>query len=90
MWIGTKYIRRINTVIDLVEKKIKNFSDQIIAVSYAEDSSCAEEAIELLKKRIGEKKLMITRIGCVLGVHLGLSGVGILFMNKIPNLYIEE
>lgn len=71
----------LNAVVDILEERARNFKDQIIGVSHADDQETAEELVELIKKRLGYKDFIINKIGSVLGSHLGIGGVGVFFFN---------
>jgi fatty acid-binding protein DegV len=75
--------------VDLVAQRIKNFPNQIVGISHADDLQTAQEVVELLKEKIGISNTMIEKIGCVLGAHLGIGGVGVFFLNLKPKLYID-
>ena len=68
-------------VIDLLEERAGNFTDQIIGISHADDLETAEELMRLIQTRTGFHRFIINKIGSVLGSHLGIGGVGIFFFN---------
>lgn len=45
------------------------------------------ELYEIIKQRMGDTKVIINKIGSVLGSHLGIGGVGVFFFNIKPELY---
>lgn len=73
--------KALNTVVDILEERTKKFSNQIIGVSHADDLETANEIIEIIKRRLGNKEFIVSKIGSVLGSHLGIGGVGIYFFN---------
>lgn len=73
--------KALDTLVDILEERSNNFSNQIIGVSHADDLKTAEELISLIKKRLGYKEFIVTKIGSVLGSHLGIGGVGVFFLN---------
>lgn len=77
--------KAIKHLVDQLEERTKDYPEQLIAVSHADDLDGAEEVIEAIKKRLGNVEIMINKIGCVLGAHLGIGGVGILFLDKKPD-----
>jgi DegV family protein with EDD domain len=77
------------TIADTMEERIKDFPDQIIGISHAGDLDIAYELMDIIKQRLGERDIMINKIGAALVSHLGIGGVGVLFFNKKPALYIE-
>lgn len=81
--------KALSAVVDMVTERIRDFPDQILGISHADDLNTALELYEMIKQRIGEKKIIINKIGSVLGSHLGIGGVGIFFFNKKPNLYFS-
>lgn len=81
--------KALNAMVDILEEKIKDFPDQIIGISHADDSNTAQELMDLIKRRLGDKNIILNKIGSVLGSHIGIGGVGIFFFNSKPELYIE-
>lgn len=81
--------KALSTIVDIIEEKIKDFPDQIIGISHADDLKTAQELINLIKQRLGDKKIILNKIGSVLGCHLGIGGVGVFFFNSRPDLYVE-
>lgn len=80
--------KALRAIVDLVAQRIKSFPDQIVGISHADDLQTAQEVVELLKEKIGISNTMVEKIGCVLGTHLGIGGVGVFFLNLKPKLYI--
>jgi DegV family protein with EDD domain len=81
--------KAINTVVEILAERIRNFPDQIIGVSHADDSEIALEFVDAVERKLGKKTIMINKIGSVLGSHLGIGGVGVFFFNKKPEIYIK-
>ena len=80
--------KSINTLLDIVEERIDGFTDQVIGIGHADDEEAAEAVVKAIKERFGEDtKCVITKIGCVLGTHLGIGGVGVIFFNKKFDFY---
>lgn len=80
--------KSVNTLLDLVEERIDGFTDQIIGIGHADDEEIAKEVDKAIKERFGEEtKCVITKIGCVLGAHLGIGGVGVIFFKKKFDFY---
>ena len=77
------------TIADTMEERIKDFPDQIIGISHAGDLDIAYELVDIIKQRLGEKDIMINKIGAALVSHLGIGGVGVFFFNKKPELYMK-
>lgn len=82
--------KTINTLLDLVCERTRDFKDQVIGIAHADDLERAEKVRDILEERLGHNNFIICKIGCVLGTHLGIGGVGILFLNKKPKNYLIE
>lgn len=82
--------KALKTITNIVEEKIKKFPNQIIGISHADDIEMATKLKEMMEARLGEKQVIISKIGSVLGSHLGLGGVGVFFFNKKPSIYMKE
>lgn len=81
--------KALHTIADIVEERIKDFPDQTIGISYAGDLDIAYELRDMIIERLGEKDIMINKIGAALVSHLGTGGAGVFFFNKEPDLYLE-
>lgn len=82
--------RALNTVVDIVQQRIKDFPNQIIGITHADDIKAALAIKDMIAKKIGHSNVLMEKIGSVLGSHLGIGGVGVFFFNKQSNLYINE
>ena len=80
----------LNTVVDIVEQRIKEFPNQTIGITHADDIKAALEVKDMIIKKTGNNNILIEKIGSVLGSLLGIGGVGVFFFNKQPKLYINE
>lgn len=76
-------------ITDIVAERIKDFPDQTIGISHAGDLELVSELKDMLFQRLGEKDIIINKIGAALVSHLGIGGVGVFFFNKEPKFYIE-
>lgn len=76
--IGIK--RGIRELITYVEEHITN-KDEAIGVSYTNDLELADLTVSTLEKS-GFTNIIKQRIGSVMTAHIGLSAVGIAFLNK--------
>lgn len=82
--------KALETLVDMVCERIKDFPNQIIGIAHADDLKVALMIKEMLIERIGHNNVFIEKIGSVLGAHLGIGGVGVFFFNKRPNSYVGE
>ena len=80
--------KTLKTVVDLVCEEVENFKGQTIGISHADDIETANEIMKMIDERIGNQKYMVTKIGSVLGTHLGIGGVGITFFKEEVTSYI--
>jgi len=80
----------LDTLVDIVCERIKDFPNQIIGIAHADDLDVALKLKNMLIERIGHDNIFIEKIGSVLGVHLGIGGVGVFFFNKKPKSYINN
>ena len=81
--------KALNTVVDILEKRIEKFPDQVIGISHADDMGTANELMEIINKRMGKHNFIVNKIGSVLGSHIGIGGVGVFFFNDKNKLYID-
>lgn len=81
--------KTLKTVVDLVCAEAKGFRGQIIGISHADDIETAEEIMKMIDEKIGKQRYMVSKIGSVLGTHLGIGGVGITFFKEKIKNYIE-
>ncbi len=81
--------RTLKTVVDLVCEEVKNFESQVIGISHADDIETANEIMKMIDDKIGKREYMVTKIGSVLGTHLGIGGVGITFFKEDIKSYIK-
>ncbi|MCF6465528.1 DegV family protein [Clostridium sp. Cult2] len=80
--------RALNTLVDIVYQRAKEFPNQIIGITHADDLKTALEIKDMIIEKIGENSnILIEKIGSVLGSHLGIGGVGVFFFNKKPESY---
>lgn len=70
-------------VADIVAQRAQGCPRQTIGITHADDLQAAEEMEALLRQRLPDCQYLITEIGAVLGVHLGIGGVGVFFFNEM-------
>lgn len=75
-------IRRIG---ELVQERSLGSSEQLIAISHADDPDMAGELQSLLHKTLGYQNFLVSVVGSVLGCHIGLGGVAAFFINSKMN-----
>lgn len=77
-------------VVEIMNERIDGFQDQIIGITHADDEEVAYELKGMVADELGHKDILVDKIGSVLGTHLGIGGVGMYFLNKRPEEYINE
>ncbi|MCF0136841.1 MAG: DegV family protein [Oscillospiraceae bacterium] len=81
----------ISTIIKMLTERIKNFPEQLIMITHADDIATAEHIRDEIHKVLPGAKTCLLPIGCVLATHLGVGGVGLFFMkNKIEGYDLLE
>lgn len=81
--------KALKAILDIVEERMSKFPNQIIGISHADDIDTAKELQAMIQSRMGEAKVIVSKIGSVLGSHLGIGGVGVFFFNDKIESYIE-
>lgn len=79
--------KAIDKVVDETYARAKDFPDQLIAITHADDFDAASEVAKKIKDKLPQCQTTICHIGGVLGVHIGLSGIGVFFFSKKPTHY---
>ncbi|MGI5997658.1 MAG: DegV family protein [Lutispora sp.] len=81
--------KALKAILDIVEERMSKFPNQIIGISHADDIDTAKELQAMIQSGMGEAKVIVSKIGSVLGSHLGIGGVGVFFFNDKIESYIE-
>lgn len=76
-------------VVDTLIERIGSFPEQIIGIAHSDNLPGAEELKMLLTEKIGAQNFIISKIGSVLGSHLGVGGLGLFFFNQKPSPYFH-
>ena len=74
--------RAMEKVADIVAERARDYADQIIGITHADDIAAAEKMKSLIKERLPRCSFLTEEIGAVLGVHIGIGGVGVFFLRK--------
>lgn len=73
--------KALKEVVEKLVQSSQKFQNQIIGLTHAGDLETAMELKSMIEEKIPMCKTVICQIGCVLGVHLGIGGVGAFFFN---------
>jgi len=76
---GTK--NSINKLVELFKEKSFNIKEQLIGIAHGGNLEDAEKLTEKIQE-IGGEIFCIKLISSVLGVHLGIGGIGLFFLNE--------
>lgn len=79
--------KAIQTLIKDVQNGTAKFTNQIIAISHADDIEAALNVEQKIKDAINGCRTTIFEIGAVLGSHLGIGGVAVFFFDEKPEFY---
>lgn len=77
----------LETMGEILSDYARNFGEQIIGLTHADDMEKALAMQRILKERLPYCTVLCQRIGAVLGSHLGIGGVGAFCLDKRPVYY---
>lgn len=72
----------LQKLVQMAQERSHNFPHQLIGIAHADDQDTAHQLADMIKTCMPLAKTMICEIGCVLGVHLGIGGVGLFFFRE--------
>lgn len=82
--------KAVKAVMEKVKERIGTFTDQLIAISHAGDWETARQVEQMVREAFPNCRTAISQVGGVLGVHLGIGGIGVLFFREKPPAYIYD
>ena len=74
--------RAMEKAADIVAERAREYPDQLIGVTHADDIEAADKMKALIKARLPRCSFLTEEIGAVLGVHIGIGGVGVFFLRE--------
>jgi DegV family protein with EDD domain len=77
---GSKKV--LSRMLDLMEERGTDFTNQTIGISHADDLQRAEQLAEMIKEKFGANDILIEMIGSVIGAHVGPGTLSLFFLNK--------
>lgn len=77
-----KVMRRI---LDLMEERGDQLSEQSIAISHSDDEATALELKTAIQERFNPKHVDVHMIGSAIGSHVGPGTLAFFFLNKLPD-----
>ncbi|MEI2663531.1 DegV family protein [Rossellomorea sp. LJF3] len=72
----------LKRILDMMEERGENLSDQVIAISHGDDEEFAFEMKQLIEEKFSPKDVYISIIGCAIGSHTGTGTLAIFFLNR--------
>ncbi|PFG07068.1 DegV family protein [Bacillus sp. es.034] len=72
----------LKRILDMMEERGENLSDQVIAISHGDDEEFALEMKQLIEEKFSPKDVYISIIGCAIGSHTGTGTLAIFFLNQ--------
>jgi fatty acid-binding protein DegV len=77
-------------IVDTLLERISAFPGQVIGIAHSDNMPGVERIKGLLTEKIGASNFIISKIGSVLGSHLGIGGLGLFFFNQQPEPYFNH
>ncbi|MDT9023567.1 DegV family protein [Rossellomorea yichunensis] len=71
----------LKRILDLMEERGEDLSNQVIAISHGDDEELALEMKKLIQEKFSPKDVYISIIGCAIGSHTGTGTLAIFFLN---------
>lgn len=71
--------KALKYLVSKIVERAQNYPDQVIALAHADDLETVETLQDMIHEFLPECRTVICEIGCVLGTHLGIGGVGAFF-----------
>ncbi len=75
-------IRVINRMLELMEERGENLSEQLIGISHGDDLEGAEKLKHMIEKKFNPQEIMINIIGSAIGAHSGPGTLSVFFLNN--------
>ena len=69
----------LKLLVKMMTEETGGRADQLIGIAHADDPEAAQTIEKMVKDAIPDARTVILPIGCVLGAHLGIGGVGLLY-----------
>ncbi|SNS77902.1 EDD domain protein, DegV family [Anaerovirgula multivorans] len=74
---GSKKI--IGKMVELAKERGGDFSNKTVAIAHANNPEKAEELMEIVKRELNPKEILLTEIGCTIGAHAGPGTLAIFY-----------
>lgn len=77
-------------VLDLLEQRCTNLSNQVICISHADDVTFAAELKKVVEQRFRPRKVGIAMIGSSIGAHTGPEAIALFALDESYYTHIEH
>lgn len=74
--------KAMQRIVELMAERGTKLQEQIVAINHADDWKSALKLKEMIEDLFSTSNFIINTVGCVLGSHIGIGGVGAFFLNK--------
>lgn len=74
--------KAIARMVDLMEERGANLSEQLIGISHGDDLEAATTLKEMIQERFGSQEFLIHTIGGAVGAHAGPGTLALFFLGK--------
>lgn len=72
--------KSLKRIIDIVGEKGQDLSNQVVAISHADDLEAANFVKDALESKYGVKDFIVNNIGCAIGAHAGPGTLAVFFL----------
>lgn len=72
----------LTALVNMLVERCRKMPKQLIGIAHADDLPVAKEVEAMILKALPEARTFILPIGCVLGSHIGIGGVGLFFFRE--------
>ena len=76
-------------MVDTLIERVTAFPGQIIGIAHSDNLPGVERIKAMLTEKMGATTFIISKIGSVLGSHIGVGGLGLFFFNQRPEPYFH-
>ncbi len=76
-------------MVETLLERIGAFPGQVIGIAHSDNQDGVEKLKKLLNEKIGATTFLVSKIGSVLGSHLGIEALGLFFFNQKPEPYFD-
>ncbi|MFC4559251.1 DegV family protein [Virgibacillus kekensis] len=72
----------LNRMLELMEERGTDFSNQRIGISHADNLETAEKLATMIKEKFGTENIVIEMVGSAIGAHAGPGTLALFFLNS--------